>query len=340
MRNSKILLRSVVAFSTIMTASSCASSVANAGPPASIAASPVSATHQVEPEPSAAAPAEIAPVPAAAPEAPSAPSAPPAAKIEQVAATPVITLDAKKYPKGMRTGAQGDEVVQLENRLDQLRFNVGKKDGKYDYMLVDAVLAFQKQQGLPRSGRADQPTLDRLANVTSIGNPWVPHGEPTRVEVDLQRQAIQIYKDGMLLRVVGVSSGNNQHYCVKANPEKKISAYCDKAITPGGTFRAERKISGTHVSPLGELYNPIFFNAGIALHGSNSVPAQPASHGCVRVPRQDDPWLFKNVDLGTAVYVLNGQKAAPPFGAAGVPSDQAANPASPSADNTTPSASR
>ena len=27
-----------------------------------------------------------------------------------------------------------------------------------------------------------------------------------------------------------------------------------------------------------------YFNGGIAVHGSGSVPATPASHGCVRIP--------------------------------------------------------
>jgi lipoprotein-anchoring transpeptidase ErfK/SrfK len=54
-----------------------------------------------------------------------------------------------------------------------------------------------------------------------------------------------------------------------------------------------RKYDGWETAPLGELYRPAYFRSdGYAIHGSNSVPNYPASHGCVRitVPSADRMW--------------------------------------------------
>jgi len=89
---------------------------------------------------------------------------------------------------------------------------------------------------------------------------------------------------------------------------------CDTAITPGGSFRADRKIPDVRVSALGTLYDPVYFYGGIAIHGSPSIPATPASHGCVRVPMWESGWVYDAVSVGDPVYVLGGKVAPVPFG--------------------------
>ena len=134
-------------------------------------------------------------------------------------------------------------------------------------------------------------------------------GEP--VEIDLKRQIAQFWKDGRLLRVLAVSTGNGARYCV---PKDKGGG-CDTAITPGGSYRADRKIKGLRVSALGSLYDPVYFFGGIAIHGSPSVPATPASHGGVRVPMWESGWVHDTVAVGDPVYVVGGKIAPVPFGA-------------------------
>jgi lipoprotein-anchoring transpeptidase ErfK/SrfK len=224
---------------------------------------------------------------------------------ETVPAAPVIEAG----PKGLSTGAKGDAVAALESRLTTLRFNPGKADGAYDSQLTMAVMAFQKQQNLPRTGRADPATLSQLA-IVGLGGPMVATGEPTRVEIDLNRQIAQFWKEGTLLRVLPVSTGNGRPYCA---PKDKGGA-CDVAITPGGSYRADRKIKGLRVSALGSLYDPVYFYGGIAIHGSPSIPATPASHGCVRVPMWESAWVHSTVAIGDPIYVVGGKVAPVPFG--------------------------
>jgi peptidoglycan hydrolase-like protein with peptidoglycan-binding domain len=227
-------------------------------------------------------------------------------------AAPTTTTTAKPIPAGLGAGAKGPEVLALEERLASMHYDTGKIDGTYDSMTAFAVMAFQKVEGLSRTGRATQDVVDKLA-VASMPAPMMPTGGANRVEVDLKRQVLFLYKNGALHRTLPVSTGNNKRYCVDGQ--------CATAVTPGGSFRVTRKINGLRVSRLGSLYNPLYFNGGIAIHGAPSVPGYPASHGCVRIPMAVSKWFHDTVPTGTPVYVLGGRTAPVPFNEQAPPED-------------------
>ena len=207
-------------------------------------------------------------------------------------------------PPGFGNGDKGPEVMALEQRLFDLKYDPGNVDGTFDWATHYAVMAFQKVQGIPRSGRATSDVIDLLTRVGAPG-PMLPDGGATRVEVDLKRQMLQLYVNGELNRVLSVSTGSGKRYCVDGD--------CAKAVTPGGSFKVSRRITGWRTSRLGRLYNPLYFNGGIAIHGAPSVPAYPASHGCVRIPMHSARWFPGVVPNGTPVYVIGGSRAAVPF---------------------------
>jgi lipoprotein-anchoring transpeptidase ErfK/SrfK len=76
-----------------------------------------------------------------------------------------------------------------------------------------------------------------------------------------------------------------------------------RAITPTGNFRITRKINAWRTSKLGRLYRPAYFYGGYAVHGSWSVPAYPASHGCVRVTIAVMDRLYNGLPIGMPVKV-------------------------------------
>jgi peptidoglycan hydrolase-like protein with peptidoglycan-binding domain len=207
-------------------------------------------------------------------------------------------------PPGLGPGAKGPEIQAMEAKLDAMKYSVGKVDGVYDGLTTEGVIAFQKVNGLPRTGRA---TPELLAKVTaaSAPAPMMPDGGADRVEIDLKRQVLFVYKGGALLRTLMVSTGGGYRYCV--------DGACAKAVTPGGSFRTTWRVLGKHTSKLGVLYTPVFFNGGIAVHGAPSVPTYPASHGCVRIPMSASRWFYDTVPKGFAVYVLGGARAPVPF---------------------------
>jgi peptidoglycan hydrolase-like protein with peptidoglycan-binding domain len=219
---------------------------------------------------------------------------------------PPTTLPALP-PEGLGPGARGEAVRFVETRLDGMHFDVGNVDDVFDDLTVFGVQAFQKVAGLnPIDGRVTQPVLDRLAGAQPP-TPLVPGGGATRVEIDLPRQVLLLYENDRLTRVLPVSSGTGQPYCYRGN--------CGDALTPAGAFRVDYFKPGWDDSPLGELYNPVYFNPkeGIAIHGYPEVPTQPASHGCVRIHMTAAEWFHTKVPKGTPVYVIDGKTPVGPL---------------------------
>ena len=62
------------------------------------------------------------------------------------------------------------------------------------------------------------------------------------------------------------------------------------------------------MSPLGGMWNPVYFNFGIAVHGAENVPLEPASHGCVRIPMHISEYFQSMVSLGDRILVWDGIK--------------------------------
>jgi hypothetical protein len=100
-------------------------------------------------------------------------------------------------------------------------------------------------------------------------------------------------------RILPISSGNGATYTQKDGSTAR-------ALTPTGWYKIERRIVGVREADLGTLYDPQYFYRGWAIHGSNSVPAGPASHGCIRVTRADAKWLLSNISIGMSVYLHGG----------------------------------
>lgn len=220
--------------------------------------------------------------------------------------TTTTTAPVVVPPAGLGPGSSGPEVAAVQERLKSLRFDVPTVDGRYGYITEQAVMAFQKLTGMPRTGRATPDVVARLAGATLPG-PMVPGGGADRIEIDIARQVLLFWQGGELDRVLPVSSGSGEWYCARGR--------CSRAVTPGGAYRVRVRTPGWTTGYLGRFYNGLFFNGGIGVHGSTSVPAYPASHGCVRIPMHSAEWLFGRVPHGTPVYVLNGPNAPVPLGA-------------------------
>src|SRR5581483_10390411 len=102
-----------------------------------------------------------------------------------------------------------------------------------------------------------------------------------RIEVDIARQLAFIVVAGQPVITLNVSTGSGAHY------QDPTTHATDVAYTPVGTFHVEREVDGDVKAPLGTLHRPLYFVGGWAVHGAASVPAWPASHGCVRVSDDD-----------------------------------------------------
>lgn len=201
----------------------------------------------------------------------------------------------------LQSGDEGSAVEQLQRRLADGPFDPGPADGVYGGKTVEAVWALEKLAGIPVDGRWGP--LDEHAYAQfedgAIGGPAERHDQRW-VEVDLSEQLMKVYDPGASSPhlVSHVSSGNGQSWCNEQ--------HCGTSVTPTGEFHINRRIAGWRESSLdiGRLYNPLYFNGGIAFHGALSVPLYPASHGCVRVPMHIAEYLPDELPNGTPVHVL------------------------------------
>jgi lipoprotein-anchoring transpeptidase ErfK/SrfK len=202
---------------------------------------------------------------------------------------------AKVKPKPKKTEFTYD-VAAVQRKLADLKYYVGPIDGEAGYAMASAVMAFQKVQGLGADGAVGEQTLAALDNPKQ---PSLQGGASNRVEVDLTKQVLYYVEGGALTRIMPVSSGSGASYTTS-------SGGTARSLTPVGSYAVQRKIPGTRVADLGELYDPMYFYQGWAIHGSNSVPAYPASHGCIRVTRSDALWLYPRVPVGFPVAIYGG----------------------------------
>jgi len=74
----------------------------------------------------------------------------------------------------------------------------------------------------------------------------------------------------------------------------------DPALDNGG-WHDSSEFPAAYDNPLnGNMYKPIYFSNGQAIHGANNVPPQPASHGCVRLRVGDQDQLVSWLGLDGA----------------------------------------
>ena len=186
-------------------------------------------------------------------------------------------------------------TLQAEQMLSDLGYWIVKVDGASDDSTRQAILAFQKVEGLKRTGVLNDQLLEDIRNASK---PAAKYSGAAHVEIDISRQVIFLVDDqGQVTRVLSTSTGSGERYFSEGKWER--------AYTPRGHFTVSRQIKGVRKAPLGTIYNPSYFNGGIAIHGSNSVPATAASHGCARIPRFADKDFVEMVQVGMPVYVYD-----------------------------------
>jgi lipoprotein-anchoring transpeptidase ErfK/SrfK len=187
-------------------------------------------------------------------------------------------------------------TLAIEQRLSDLGYWITKVDNKRDDSTRQAIIAFQKVEGRKRTGvlsAADLALLETAARPTAK----YPEG-PAHVEVDIGRQVLfYVGDDGVVKHIVSVSTGSEKRYFDQGEWQT--------AHTTRGKYKVTWKYNGIRKASLGDLYYPSYFNGGIAVHGSPSIPTYPASHGCVRVPLFADQALYKLMPVGTPVYVYD-----------------------------------
>ena len=194
----------------------------------------------------------------------------------------------------LERGDSGPAVAALQGRLGRLGYWLGVADGNFGLTTQQAVYALQKAAGLTADGVYGPKTAAALDKGVL---PRARSASGHVIEINLTLDLLMIVNDGKIAAVLNTSTGGGYTYTSDG-----VTAV---ARTPTGQFRIFRSVDGMDVSPLGELWRPRYFYGGYAIHGSDSVPPYPVSHGCVRLsyPAIDWIWAAGQAPIGTGVSV-------------------------------------
>ncbi len=235
-----------------------------------------------------------------------------------------VTTTHLSQPLGL--GMAGEEVRQVQERLAELGFFVGEIDGQFGRLFEQALWAYQKlvlnvPRDEPTSILTDELWQDMQRPIRIEPNRWHSKGEATRnhVEIYLPSQVAVFFVDDVAEMIVHVSSGDGQEWkeVVKIDVgefgNENGTAPLERreigvSVTPGGVFRIDRMVEGLRNSALGGMWDPAYFNYGIAMHGAMNVPLHPASHGCIRMSQTAGRTFHQYIDKGDQVFVWDGIK--------------------------------
>jgi peptidoglycan hydrolase-like protein with peptidoglycan-binding domain len=211
---------------------------------------------------------------------------------------------ARLTPDVLRPGMRGAAVKALQQRLAQLHYYPGPRNGHFTRDTLEAVWAFKEVQGI---STATQPNQVGSVMRQALADPrqpkaLVPHGGKLRIEVNLAKEYLVLYRHGQVALISHISAGGGYYFPCP------WGGTCGPAITPDGDYQAQWFAPGWLDVPLGRMYNSVFFiGSDFAIHGDTPIPLRPASHGCVRIPVHVASVLHTQIHVsqsgGTPIYI-------------------------------------
>lgn len=186
------------------------------------------------------------------------------------------------------------QILQAERLLSELGYWTGPVDGRFDEGSRAALIAFQKWEGRATTGKLTREELEAIRNGIP---PKARDLGYAHVEVDVDRQVLMLVDDEGAVRVLPVSTGSDKPFM----DQGQMSI----AYTPRGRFVVYDKTYGWENGDLGSVYYANYITGGVAIHGYLSVPATPASHGCIRIPMFAAREVSRLLPVGTIVLVYD-----------------------------------
>lgn len=181
----------------------------------------------------------------------------------------------------LRPGKCGPAVVGFKRAMRRLGY-IANKGRCFKGKTARGVLAYRKVNGMSRTMRAGKGLVKRV--FAGRGGYRVRHpGAGRHVEAPLDKQVLVFAKGKRVTHVYPISSGTS------ATP------------TVTGHYRFHRTEPGYNSHG---MYYSWYFYGGYAVHGYESVPDYPASHGCLRTFIADQPEVYERIQYGESIYVF------------------------------------
>ena len=178
-------------------------------------------------------------------------------------------------------GECGHNVATFQERLRKLGF-IANRGRCFGGKTGRGVLAYRKVNGMSRSSRAGKGLVKRV--FAGRGAYRVRHpGAGEHVEAPLSKQVLVFAKGGKPFAVYPVSSG-------KSSTPTVTGHFSFVGTEPGYNSHG--------------MYYSWYFYGGYAVHGYESVPDYPASHGCIRTFIADQPEIYNRINYGESIFVF------------------------------------
>lgn len=239
-----------------------------------------------------------------------------------------------KLKRVLSKGSRGNDVRRMQQRLVDLGYDPGVVDGVFGEKTRSAVWAFEKLvMGVPArkvTGKVSNTMWQRMQDRLVV-RPKRKKTTKVHLEVYLPEQVAVLFEGGKVRLITHISSGDGKFWeeLVTIDPgedgnvngKAPIQAIVrGVSITPGGMYKFNRRYvdpatGGWREGRLGRMFKPVYFNKGIAVHGSGNVPSYPASHGCIRIPMHIAEYFPDLVKNGDQVFVFDGKKSPEYYGA-------------------------
>lgn len=181
----------------------------------------------------------------------------------------------------LHRGQCGDVVLGFKKAMRKLGY-IANSGRCFGGKTARGVLAYRKVNGMTRSMRAGKGLVKRA--FAGRGGYRVHHpGAGRHVEAPLGKQVLVFAKGDKPYAIYPVSSGK------PSTP----------TVTGHFTFIRQEPGYNSH-----GMYYSFYFYGGYAVHGYESVPDYPASHGCIRTFIADQPEIFERIEFGEDIFVF------------------------------------
>ncbi len=210
------------------------------------------------------------------------------------------------YRETITTGSSGLDTQRIQRRLMYMNYLYKGDDGVFGAKTQEGLAYFQKVNGIPETGIADEVTQKLLFSENALPSDKPYH--PYFIKVDVSQQRLYVY----------AWSDNDSGY-TKLVKKVKCSTGLPKTPTPTGTFQDTTGPGkrwhyfkdfncwaqyAFYVKGNIMIHSVIFQKkGGSPTSGSVQSLGRRASHGCVRLQVKDAKWVWENCGVGTTVLI-------------------------------------
>lgn len=198
----------------------------------------------------------------------------------QLGADSTVRKSWKVSFPALHQGQCGDVVVGFKKAMRKMGYivNSGRCFGG---KTARGVLAYRKVNDMTRSSRAGAALVKAVFGGKGEYHVRYP-GAGEHLEAPLSKQVLVFAKGDKPFAIYPISSG--------------------KPSTPTvtGHFQFIRTEPGYNSHG---MYYSFYFYGGYAVHGYESVPDYPASHGCLRTFIADQPEIFNRIHYGEDIFI-------------------------------------